>query len=305
VGIVVGIMVLMMIVSLFVGLRTVRWRRGHDPKEPLGYLPADTNVVAGLHVGKLLKDRTGQDLLMRVRLGPTGADLPTLTEEIGLSLDQINVAVLGLKVDARLVPRLTLVVQTNAPLDQGKLRAGLKDNQLLERNGKNLCKFRLDRFPFGATLWCADEYTLVFGLDPEDLDAVPLSPDTGVEQLSQPVRTLLQDPYGQNAQAWIVGHADHWDQTVVGTLLEPMLQKKLQDWHQVHSVGVWLRLEQDMIALTAACQCTDEAAAHALQQALVREGIEDPDQVQVGNDGWVRVQSQVRPGAVRQALKGP
>ena len=52
---VLGLMLLMALISLMVGLKTVPFRRSHDPQDPLAFLPSDTNVIALVRVQECFK----------------------------------------------------------------------------------------------------------------------------------------------------------------------------------------------------------------------------------------------------------
>src|SRR5919109_1024581 len=77
-GAVLGIMAVMAGVALLFALKTVERRRDKDPKTPFGYLPPDTNVVAGIQVTEALKEPAGQEFLSQFRLGPVDLSLGNL-----------------------------------------------------------------------------------------------------------------------------------------------------------------------------------------------------------------------------------
>src|SRR5262249_13191740 len=71
-------------VALVFALKTVDFRRSRDPQTPLGYLPPDTNVVAGVLVSEALKEPAGQDFLKSFRLGPIDLSISDLEHWTGL-----------------------------------------------------------------------------------------------------------------------------------------------------------------------------------------------------------------------------
>jgi hypothetical protein len=218
-------MILMGAISLMVGLKTVPFRRSHDAQEPLAFLPADTNVIALAQVQQALQDVGGRQLLSQFNLGPLGADLGTIEQWTGLRRDDIQTVVLGLRVDDRLPPRVTLVVQTQVPYQEAKLVAGLKDAERLERGSKTLYRVPFRGQALGATLWCASESILVMALLPDDFDAIGPNPGPSAT-FALPLQSYIGDHLGPESQLWIIGHSDHWDQTIA----QPLLARLLADY---------------------------------------------------------------------------
>jgi hypothetical protein len=299
-ALILGIMGIMAVLALAVSLRTVDRRRALD-QEPLGYLPPDTNVMAGLHVAKLLKDPAGREFASQSHLGPADVGVVNLEQWTGLPLEALADVVLGLKVSDQLIPRLTLVVQTLKPYDEAKVRAALKDSQQIERHQKKLYRFRLDRPPVTATLWCAGQSTLVYGLSPEDLDAVPLTPHPGIDHLPAPLQGYLTNPSNRQAQAWTFATNEHWDRTVVWPVLSLQLGKDLGALKGVQTVGVWFRFDREVV-VNALAQCTDPAAAQALEQLLRRSAIGKEATLQIELDNRVTGQAQFSPEAFRRLV---
>src|SRR5262249_19335378 len=98
-GAVLGVMAGVAIAALVFALTTVQRRRANDPKTPLGYLPADTNIVAGVLVPEALKEPTGQEFLTQFRLGPIDLNIGNLERWTGLRRDEIRQIVIGLKIE--------------------------------------------------------------------------------------------------------------------------------------------------------------------------------------------------------------
>lgn len=81
----------------------------------LGYLPADSAVVAGVHLAELLEEPAGRELWQQLRSGPAGAVLNLLEGRAGLTAEKMDHLVLGLH-PAGGQPRLVTVVRTRRPL---------------------------------------------------------------------------------------------------------------------------------------------------------------------------------------------
>ena len=295
-------MAAMALISLVVGLRTVSFRRSRD-QEPLGYLPDDTNVMAGVHVAKALETGAGRDVLTQLRLGASDVGLVHLERWIGLGLEDLADVVLGMKVDDRLPPRVTLVVRTRKPYNEAKVRAALKDGQALERRQKQLVRFHADKTPLTATIWLAAPSTLVLGLDPADLDAVPLTPHAGIGHLEEPLQRFLEDPRGAKAHAWVAGHSEHWDRTALGTLLGALAGQNLELLKGLRAAEAWVRFDQ-AVTVDVECRCADDAAAGALAAFLRRAGAADKWHVATGEGGQLTAHDQFDPDAFLLLMKG-
>jgi hypothetical protein len=283
--VVIGGMLLMAGVALVFALNTVDFRRSHDrPKETplvtpvkavrpaeltaLGYLPADTDMIAAVHFAEALDLLAGRRLLDRLPGSPTGLVLDSLTKDTGLTRDDIDHAVLGLKVQGRLVPRVTLVVQTRRPYDVERLRKGLRSSKRTDLPQRVLYHFALERPPVEAVFWCAGPETLVVGLSKEDLQAVPLEPAAGVERFGPELQGLFKERLG-TAQLWAVGHANDWNQTAARLALAYLSPEERQTLTLVRSFGVWLQLGETIV-WNAALDCGDADAARAVDGTLTR-----------------------------------
>lgn len=337
---VLGIMLFMAVVGLVFALWTTRERRRNDRQDTsarpvpvvravppaelpaLGYLPPATNVVVGLHVADALRDPAARDLLLRLQQNPSGLGVQSLERWTGLKLDEIDHAVLGLRVDDRL-PRVTLAVQTVAPYSPERVREALKATRRTERNGRTLYRFSLEKPPLEAALWFAGERSLVVGLSPQDLDEVPATPQPGLAVLPAPVRATLTQRLSSGALAWAVGHADDWTRTIVQLPLEAALPKEQrQALSQMKSFAVWYKAD-GALSLHAAIECTDANAAETFDRYLARLQERGKEIAPAAGDSaglrsllaalgehfahvqkgaWVELQTQAAPEAVRQAL---
>jgi hypothetical protein len=241
----------------------------------LGYLPRDVDVVLGFHVAEGLQHELGRELLERLSLGSSDMGLRALERWTGLELGELDHVVLGLKTDERLLPRVTLVVHTRAPYLPERVLAALRAGRRAERNGKTVYRFPLERPPIDAALWLADQYALVIGLTPEDLDDVPLTPVAELERLPPELHRFLTERLSAGTQAWAIGHAERWEKTA-GQLLLAALKK---DWRQallgVQTFGLQARLGQEL-ALRGTFHCVDLPASQALEQQFTQQ-FSDPE----------------------------
>jgi hypothetical protein len=290
--VVVVALLLVMSTMATVGLVYAWWtrpdRRKRDPSEPtlvavvapaqlaaLGYLPPDTDVIAGFHVAEALEVPVGRELLPRLRLPLADFGPDSLERWTGLKLEDIDHAVLGFKIEGRLIPRANLIVQARRPIDTKKVLAALKAGQPIKQDKKTVYQFEVSGFR--PALWFTDdEYRLVVGLAPAELDPVPLTPNPRIDHLLPPLRTFLADRLGPGTQAWLVGHVSQFDKTALATalaLLPPtaLPEEERKILSQVRTMGIWLRLDKGL-DLSGAFQCVDAASAPALDRYLARWG---------------------------------
>lgn len=224
----------------------------------LGYLPADTSFLVGLHVAEALREDAGRELLANLRLGSNRFSLDQLEKRTGLDRDQIDHVVLGLKL--ALPPRVTLIVRTRQPYDEAKLRTALQAERKTERKQKTLYRFPWDQLEF--TLWAADRETFIVGLSPQDFDDVPATPAAGGEHLPAEFQPILKERLRPGTPVWVVARAEAWDRPegqMLLTLAE--VPKEERDvLAVVKTVGLWLRLDPGR-TLNGAVEAADEAKA--------------------------------------------
>jgi hypothetical protein len=301
-AIVLGVMFLMATVGLTFALWTQKDRRAHDldlGKKPrrfptlienpppevatvaparlaaLGYLPPESNVVAGVHVAELLLADTGRELLTRpLKVGGLELRFNSLERWTSLKLDELDHVVLGLRAEAPFDQPAVLVVRTRQPYDAEKVRAALKAEQLSVGGDKRLDRFEIKDTPFRPVLWCADDHTLVLALAPAHFTQVPLTPRRNIDHLPRAVQKVLEERVGPVGPLWLAGHIAAWEKIPWPTLLPGLKKEDLERWTSVRTFAVWLQAEKE-IKVSAAIQCRDAGAAHALETYFTD-----------GNKGW-------------------
>src|SRR5262249_41649113 len=150
----------------------------------LGYLPPDVDFIAGIHVAEMQADPAAREFLTQLRLGPADLGLSVIQRWTGLRLEDVDHAVLGLRVQGQLIPRLNFVVRTTRPYDVELLRKSINISRSPEPGKKELYRVKLDKSLLTPILWFADEHTIVVGLKPEDLAPVPAKPRENVDHLN-------------------------------------------------------------------------------------------------------------------------
>jgi hypothetical protein len=341
---VLGVMGLMAAVGLAFALLTVQVRRSHDfkpkPTNPvvapvaeavppirlaaLGYLPPDTNFVAGFHVAEAMQTPTGRAFLDRSRLGDSSLSLASIERTTGLKRHNIDHAVLGIRLADGQTPRALLVVRTLTPFDKEQVRAALKANRSVKVGAKEAYYFDLEKPPLLGLLWFADARTLAVGLTKEDLHAVPSPLAVNGEQLPPPLAELIRSRMTLGSQAWVAGHIENWGllRLLTGQVLSDEANKAAVG---VRTFGFWVRLGTTVEA-HAAIRCVDAEAATRLEKALAQGLKRGSDYLRVfgsspegekvadelareckisQTDGWVTLQTTASAEAVRKAVGGP
>lgn len=239
----------------------------------LGYLPKRTNVAAALHVAEALQSPVGREFLAHYRLGPTEISLNQIEQWSGLKPDDIDHVVLGLSVGDEIPPPFVLVVQTRRPYAEKQVLARLKAGRQTEQNRKVLYRFKIEKPSLDPVLWCAAPNTLVVGLTPKDLDAVPLTPATGKERLAPDVQTLLTERLGPGTQAWLAGHIEQWDKiSLLLSFFVPEQERTLLT--KTRALVSSLRLDPD-VTLTQTVRCADETAAVEVEKYFAKQKPEE------------------------------
>jgi hypothetical protein len=334
-----GVMALMALIGFSWAWLTTEARRKRDQLAPpggteavrtvvvapaklpaLGYLPSDVNVLAGLHVAELLAERSGRELFLSPRDATGVPHLDRLEQWTGLKLDTINHVVLGVRTEERLVPRITLVVQTRQAFDADQVRTALKAGRRSERAKRTLYRFTPGQSSLELTLWFAGDRTLVVGLIPEDFDDVPLVPAAGVDRFAEPLRQLLAQRTGEGTQLWAFAHARDWQHALAFQSLPGLPSLPFGDagpadqplLANVQALGLWLQLGSS-VAANLAVGCNDRATAGRWAQVLQRKG--DDNLLPRGHstlpwlwrteDTWVSGRAEASAGAFRQALTSP
>src|SRR5207237_6218644 len=145
----------------------------------LGYLPEGTDAMAGIHVSELMTQPDSATILRLMRSDRANLGIHRIEELTGLKLEDLDHVVLGLKMHENDLPRLLLVVRTQRPYDLEKIRGALNARGTKGFQDKMLYRVAPEQIQLGGVLWCADERTLVFGLQASDFEGVPATPIAG------------------------------------------------------------------------------------------------------------------------------
>jgi hypothetical protein len=239
----------------------------------LGYLPSDSDLVAGIHVAEAFEDPMAREFLVKLsfRVGKENLSLLSLEQMTGLKLRDIDHVALGLRLkNSLLFPRMTLVVRMRRPYDAEAVLKALRASPAPEPDKKELYKITLggsvlDRV---ALLWLADDTTLIFGLSANDFSRVPTKPRTGVDDLPRDIGVLIKR-LAKGTPAWIVGSPESWEKS---TAWEMLIRRGKDDpgakaLAKVRALGAWLQFGGGM-TFRGVLECADPATAKALEEAM-------------------------------------
>jgi len=337
-GIVLVVIASMAVIGFAYAWYTKAWRRERDQlsakTEPLiaqvttaapihltglSYLPADTDIVLGVHLAELLMQKQGQDLLPAL-FAATNFRETDLEQWIGLKLDELDYVLVGLKTQDRIIPRVTLVVVTRRPYDPDKLRAALKVGRRSERGGRTIYRFTPSDTSLEGSVWFAGDRTLVLGLIPEDFAEIPSVGDPAAQTLARELVDLIA-PLKEGTPVWLVGLARDWERFLspsgnVGTLpiLPPGLSKESRvAFAKIREFSFWLELAKD-VELRFAIGFAEPEAARQLLTSLqhnkgqLHGGLQKlqewnvPLQLETNNT-WLKGNARCSVEALREMLK--
>jgi hypothetical protein len=280
----------------------------------LRYLPDDTPVVAGLHVAEARQSDAGTQLLQLVGAGLGGLKQPEATN--GLTAEIVESVVLGLNlrpggVDNPL-SHLTIVVRTRAPYDATQVRKQLQAApQPIQHEPGTVQEKQLYplNLPVAASLWCADERTLVAivrfdGVPPNhEWDDVPPNRPVGLVLggLEQRIQRL-QERMSKGAQAWVVGDAGQGESPLKALPRHALAVPDRKALDKVRSFAASARMDMD-ITCTVAFDCEDAAAARELESRVQTWGLKGDRVKTVIQESWVTIQVKTTPEDIRQALQ--
>ena len=238
----------------------------------LGYLPAETDAIAGIHVAALMAQPSMQPVLQLLRSNRAEFGIARLEQLTGLKLEDLDEVVLSLKMQEDVIPQIILIARTRRPYDPEAVRAKLKAKRAIELQGKRVYRFTPEQLQLVGALWCADERTLVFGLHPNDLIDLPTAPIVDVERFPEQIRKYLTR-LGPGSQAWVVGAPSQWEKLLGLLHLLGLGEADRRIFSQVRAfccvMSCWDKVGGDFTI-----QCIDRAGAEAFDKYLDSKGLD-------------------------------
>jgi hypothetical protein len=273
--------------------------------EGLRYLPTDTNMILGVHVGELLQDKNSREFLDGLKLATLHFNAERLENWTGLKRDEIEYVVVGLKIEDQIMPRTTIIVRSLMPIDPERLREKLKGVPPAD-GAPGRFRFRVAGTALDAEAKCIPEdRILILGLTRGDLDAVPAQPHAGLSALSPHLGTLLGERADKRARAWVVGQVSDWDRTPAAWWLGKRPEKERATLKKVRGFASWLTFEDANVLVRAEFESEDAQGATDLAAYL--EAIRPEDRpifkVPTPVDTWVSLQGRMKAQAVQDSLQ--
>jgi hypothetical protein len=275
-----------------------------DKLEALGFLPADTDVILGVHAAELGATPAGMRLLQEpIQVGRTEINVAGWAKGMGLGLEDVDHLVLGLNAEAVLPPQFYVVWRTREPFDPEKLRSRLNGQRVAGPNKKGVFRFSVPGLPLPFAMSCPDNRTAVVALLDTQLEAVPATPVADLAKLRPELRTVLRERREPGSLLWVAGHVENWNKTALRKVIDKMPKEDRERLTQVRTFGVWVQLEGG-VTVKASFHCQDAAKARALDDRF-RAPERAKLNLKTAADGpWVSVQFRTDLAAVQHAL-GP
>jgi hypothetical protein len=291
---IVGGMLVLAGITLYAGLRSMPGRRARDARDPMAYLPADSNLVAMIEVSKVLQDEAGNEVFNDFRLG--GIGIAQIERWSGLARKEIGVLVVASHVDQRAIPRTVLVMETlhphphiqrarpqGAAAKEAEVRSALST---VLRGDKALVRVPGEPGTPSAYLWCAAETIFVIALDPEDFDAVPDEPHRGLDYLDRDLCRLLIDRVPKDAEAFVAAHGKSWNKTSLSSYVERFMGVQFSE--SLSDFCFWARFDKK-IDLGGSCHLASRGEGAQLSKLLTSEHLS----ATATDDGWLNISAQM------------
>jgi hypothetical protein len=239
----------------------------------LGYLPAGTDAMAGIHVAELMAERSMEPVMQLLRSHRAELGISRFEHLTGLRLEELDHIVLGLRSQEDIIPHLFLIVRTRRPYDAQAVRAKLNVKRPIELPGKTVHRFALEQTQLIGSVWFADERTLVFGWQPNDLIELPTSPIARVERFpDQIAKYLLEPAMGPGTEIWAVSASRQWEKYLVFLHLLGLDEADQRVFSRVRALCSRLHCDERVIGQFE-CKCIDAAGAESFENYLDKKGL--------------------------------
>lgn len=273
--------------------------------EGLRYLPTDTNMIVGVHVGELLQAPNSREFLDGLKLATLHFNAERLEGWTGLKRDEIEYIVVGLKIEDQIMPRTTIIVRSLAPVDPERLREKLKGVPPADGTPGRF-RFKIAGTTLDGEAKCIpEERLLIIGMTRGDLDALPAQPHAGLSALAPRLGTMLGERVDKRARAWVVGQVSDWDRTPAAWWLGRRPEKERATLKKVRGFASWLTFDDANVVVRAELESEDAPGAKDLAAYLetLRPDNQPIFKVPTPVDTWVSVQGRMKAQAVQDSLQ--
>jgi hypothetical protein len=254
----------------------------------LGYLPRDTDAVAGIHIAELMNQPGTAAILQLMRSDRMNFGIHRLEQLTGLRLEDLDHVVIGLKMEEADLPHIYVIVKTRFPYDEEEIRERLKAKRPVKVAEKLVYRIALEQIQATIALWCADERTLVFALHQKDLAGLPAKPIPGADRFSPQIGKYLapapyqaklstlpgQGPIMENGtEVWVVGASGKWDDTLAFLRLVGLEEADRRVLSQVRAFRGQVRCGGN-VDVRIEVKCADADGASEFDKYLGNKGLD-------------------------------
>jgi hypothetical protein len=239
--------------------------------EGVGYLPADVDLVLGLHSAEMTESESGRQLLQVFRARTEFPGAVGIESIAGMKLEDMDHLVLGLRVQERALPRVTLVIRTRVPYNLQAIANTLKGSRA-DHGSRKLYRFALGGAGIEATLWPADDRTLVVTWLPQDLDVVPEKPALGLDRFSDDLRQVFRENLHPGMFCWLAGAMKNAEPAFAPLVFLGMPEKDVKTLAAMEKLAVWLRANGE-VQIRIVADARDSASTDRIVAYLTRWGI--------------------------------
>jgi len=311
--IVLGVMALLIVVATLVLINSRDKRRLTTLAESptLGYLPDDTNVIITINMTEAERTKEAREALDRLGFGNGGTfDLQKL---VGLPRDQVEEAMLGLRVDKLFPPRIRVVVRTKRDIDLDAIYEKLGRKSSKNEGGREYAVVQPSALPgLEVAIWSPSPRTLIAVYPPTDLEQIPSEPNMNAERFAKPLADLLKERPERDTFFWVAAHSDDWEKTSLPLMLllakVPMKADGLKKLYSARTFALGFRKDSGVtVTRSRPARVTEipdgDPRGVALDLAFVAApGVVVPDLVE-SLQNWTLAQKLMERGAETKELR--
>jgi hypothetical protein len=238
--------------------------------EALGYLPADVDAVAGVHVAEAMQSDAGR-ALAKLTIGQTDLAIEPLADWLGVRPDEIDHIVAGLR-----QTEIYVVVRTRKTYDHQRVTS-YKKFEVREDHAatQSLPLYQCDVRAFGkltldAKFLCADSRTLLLFLNvnTDKIAHMTIPAPSGSDHLQGPLRELLHEETAADNQLWFVARSSAF-KSPFALLFRPV--NDTVNLAKITDFAVWVLLSGSEVRIQSDIDCTDDGSAQALENKLAKQ----------------------------------
>jgi hypothetical protein len=277
--------------------------------DALAWLPADTNVIAAVHLREIAGTPAGKELLKQpikaTKRFNFNFSIESLVNSTGFQLDEIQHLVIGVRAEksaipALAVPPVVIIVRTRRDYNPRTLLNAMKNKEELKFGARTVYQPRAEGTLKPAVCFL-DSNTAAFALIPEVLKDVPAEPQEDLRQLPRELRDVLQKRVGPVGPLWVAGHSDDWGVTQARLLFTNLNRADRDRVFKVRTFAAWVQFG-DPVEVRAEFDCRTDEAARDLQKYLDVPDAGGP-WTAARADGWLSVQGRTKLDKVLEWLE--